>query len=190
MSEYLEVRTLYSSTGTTGVTPHGVTFTAATSPDVVGQRVYLSYEILNGPSGAGVDDLYDPEVAAFTDSALGVRHDVGTIHAGSGSRLGGPLDGFDTPSLLGVWGTAPYLHDGSAATLDAAIAAHTAATAQERAELAEFLRELNQGDAQPLPEPSLPRAVLWILSPLAWLRSRRAGRPASCAQRAEGERSP
>jgi cytochrome c peroxidase len=128
--------------------------------------------------------------AASTDSALGVRHDVATIHAGSGSRLGGPLDGFDTPSLLGVWGTAPYLHDGSAATLDAAIAAHTAATAQERAELTEFLRELNQGDAQPLPEPSLPGAVLWALSALAWLRSRRAGRPASCAQRAEGERSP
>ena len=28
-----------------------------------------------------------------------------------------PLLGLDTPSLLGVWETAPYLHDGSAATL-------------------------------------------------------------------------
>jgi hypothetical protein len=33
---------------------------------------HLSYEILNGPSGAGVDDLYDPEVAAFSD---GVAYD-------------------------------------------------------------------------------------------------------------------
>jgi len=29
----------------------------------------------------------------------------------------GPLPRFDTPSLLGVWATAPYFHDGSAATL-------------------------------------------------------------------------
>jgi len=55
----------------------------------------------------------------FTDSVMGsfVRHDVGTLGPGSGSRLGQPLDGLDTPSLRGVWDTAPYLHDGSAATL-------------------------------------------------------------------------
>ncbi len=29
----------------------------------------------------------------------------------------GPLPRFDTPSLRGVWATAPYFHDGSAATL-------------------------------------------------------------------------
>ena len=33
---------------------------------------HLSYEILNGPSGTGVDDLYNPEVAAFSD---GVAYD-------------------------------------------------------------------------------------------------------------------
>jgi DNA-binding beta-propeller fold protein YncE/mono/diheme cytochrome c family protein len=59
----------------------------------------------------------------FTDSALGiaaadfVRHDVGTLRPGSGGRLGGALDGLDTPSLVGVWTTAPYLHDGRARTL-------------------------------------------------------------------------
>jgi YVTN family beta-propeller protein len=91
--------------------------------------------------------------ASFTDSPLGVRHDVGTIHAGSGSRLGVPVDGFDTPSLLGAWGTAPHLHDGSAASLDAAIAAHndSAPTPQELAALAAFVRELNPGDTQPQP---------------------------------------
>ena len=46
-----------------------------------------------------------------------VRHDVGTLTAGSGKRLGGPLTGLDTPTLKGIWETAPYLHDGSAATL-------------------------------------------------------------------------
>lgn len=54
---------------------------------------------------------------SWTDSSLGIRNDVGTFGPGSGNRLGGPLDGIDTPSLLGVWATAPYLHDGSAATL-------------------------------------------------------------------------
>jgi DNA-binding beta-propeller fold protein YncE/cytochrome c peroxidase len=53
----------------------------------------------------------------FTDSARGVLHDVGTITAASGTRAGEPLFGIDTPTLLGVWETAPYLHDGSAPTL-------------------------------------------------------------------------
>jgi DNA-binding beta-propeller fold protein YncE len=53
----------------------------------------------------------------FTNSAMDVRYDVGTLRESSGSRLGGPLDGIDTPTLLGVWQTAPYLHDGSAASL-------------------------------------------------------------------------
>jgi PKD repeat protein len=62
----------------------------------------------------------------FTDSQLlePLRHDVGTLDAAAGLRLGGPLDGFDTPTLLGVWATGPYLHDGRAETLEAAIEAH------------------------------------------------------------------
>jgi YVTN family beta-propeller protein len=55
--------------------------------------------------------------ADFTDSATAQLHDVGTIKPSSGKRLNQPLTGFDTPSLKGVWETAPYLHDGSAATL-------------------------------------------------------------------------
>jgi len=58
----------------------------------------------------------------FTDSAFEtgrtpILHDVGTLRATSGMRLGGALPGIDTPTLLGLWRTAPYLHDGSAATL-------------------------------------------------------------------------
>ncbi len=55
--------------------------------------------------------------ADFTDSARGTLHDVGTITALSGMHAGGPLVGIDTPTLLGVWETPPYLHDGSAPTL-------------------------------------------------------------------------
>jgi mono/diheme cytochrome c family protein len=53
----------------------------------------------------------------FTDSAAGILHDVGTIKATSGKRLGQTLTGIDTQTLRGIWDTAPYLHDGSAATL-------------------------------------------------------------------------
>ena len=65
----------------------------------------------------------------YTDSTLEtpLRHDVGTLTAASGERLGGPLDGLDTPTLLGAWSTGPYLHDGSVDTLEAAIRAHTSA---------------------------------------------------------------
>jgi mono/diheme cytochrome c family protein len=51
----------------------------------------------------------------FTD---GRRWDVGTIKPHSGTGIGQPLTGagFRTPSLRNAWNTAPYLHDGSAAT--------------------------------------------------------------------------
>lgn len=53
-----------------------------------------------------------------------VVHDVGTLTEATGQRLGGPLVGLRTPSLLGVAWTGPWLHDGSADTLDAAVRAH------------------------------------------------------------------
>ena len=54
----------------------------------------------------------------FTDSALDTLHDVGSIKPSSGDRIGQPLTGIDTPTLKGIWNTGPYLHDGSAATLE------------------------------------------------------------------------
>lgn len=56
----------------------------------------------------------------YTDSALpnGTLHDVGTLRNSSGQRLGQPLTGIDTPTLHGIWSTAPYFHDGSADNLD------------------------------------------------------------------------
>lgn len=54
----------------------------------------------------------------FTDSSTGALHDVGTLTPASGQRLGQPLVGLDTPTLKGIWATAPYLHDGSASTLE------------------------------------------------------------------------
>ena len=63
--------------------------------------------------------------SAFTGSGSNTLVDVGTLKASSGNRLGGPLTGIDVPTLRDVWATAPYLHDGSAWTLEAAVQAHT-----------------------------------------------------------------
>ncbi|MFK7916393.1 MAG: putative Ig domain-containing protein, partial [Pseudomonadales bacterium] len=82
--------------------------------------------------------------ALFSDSAASLRHDVGTQTAASGLRLGAALDGFDTPALKGLWRTAPYLHDGSAPTLAAAISAHVSGLAADDLEsLAAYVSELD-----------------------------------------------
>ena len=97
----------------------------------------------------------------FTDSNTAALNDIGSIMSESGQRLGGPLSGFDTPTLLGVWRTAPYLHDGSAPTLEDAIAAHTEIdmTAAEQSDLASYLIQLDQGEpplavVQPVAPPA------------------------------------
>lgn len=53
----------------------------------------------------------------FTDRAEGLLHDVGTLLPSSGKRRNETLTGIATPTLKGIWETAPYLHDGSAASL-------------------------------------------------------------------------
>ncbi|MBK7949336.1 MAG: DUF1929 domain-containing protein [Deltaproteobacteria bacterium] len=82
--------------------------------------------------------------AQFTDSASGVAHDVGTLELSSG-----PQTALDTPTLRGLWRTAPYLHDGSAATLEEAIAAHTGIPTllpAERALLAAYLEQIDDAE--------------------------------------------
>ncbi|MCO4771379.1 MAG: hypothetical protein KDA24_15195, partial [Deltaproteobacteria bacterium] len=89
---------------------------------------------LSSDALAGQAIYADPDVGCvschpaplYTDSqwlAPGqpLLQDVGTLTEGSGGRLGGELLGLDTPTLLGLHATAPYLHDGSAATLRAVL---------------------------------------------------------------------
>jgi sugar lactone lactonase YvrE len=68
----------------------------------------------------GCDGCHQPG-NDYQNSQLGANpqlHDVGTLRDSSGQRLGAVLNGIDTPTLLGVWETAPYFHDGSAPTLE------------------------------------------------------------------------
>ncbi len=94
--------------------------------------------------------------AAFTNSASSNPQNVGTINAASGNRLGGPLTGIDIPTLRDVWATAPYLHNGSAATVEAAIHAHSnvTATSAEESNLAAYVMQVgSQETAAPTSVP-------------------------------------
>jgi DNA-binding beta-propeller fold protein YncE len=72
-----------------------------------------------GASGRAVFESLECDTChtneGFTDSLV---HDVGSLRSYSGQRLGEILPGIKTPSLLGIFATAPYMHDGSAATLE------------------------------------------------------------------------
>lgn len=74
---------------------------------------------------------------------------IGTIKPSSGARLSGALQGIDIPTLLDAWDTAPYLHDGSASTLQYAIRAHNdiPISDAELNSLAAFIKELGSNDA-------------------------------------------
>ena len=88
--------------------------------------------------------------AERTDSAPGILHDVGTITPDSGARRGEPLTGLDTPTLRGIWSTAPYLHDGSAGTIRDVLTtrnpdgAHGAVTTLDEGQLDDLVRYLLQ----------------------------------------------
>jgi YVTN family beta-propeller protein len=81
---------------------------------------------------------------AFTISGANNPKDVGTLKPSSGTRLGGALTGIDVPTLRDVWATAPYLHDGSAATLAQAIRAHNgvAVSDPDLANLVAYVQEI------------------------------------------------
>lgn len=89
--------------------PHRRADGTATEAGLRGAEVFAALEC--GACHAG---------EAMTDSGEAL-HDVGTATEASGARIGGPLTGFDTPTLRGLWDGAPYLHDGSAADLEAVL---------------------------------------------------------------------
>jgi mono/diheme cytochrome c family protein len=91
---------------------------------------------------------------AFTSSGANTLSNVGTLKASSGQRSGAALTGIDVPTLRDVWTTAPYLHDGSAPTLEAAVRAHNSVSIGDAdlANLVAYLREIGSEEgAAPSP---------------------------------------
>ena len=92
--------------------------------------------------------------AKFTNSGAPTLMDVGTLKASSGQRLAGALTGIDPPTLRDVWGTAPYMHDGSATTLGDAIRAHTnvSLSSTDVAVLSDYLKQIGAEESTaPMP---------------------------------------
>ena len=91
--------------------------------------------------------------SAFTNSGAATLFNVGTLKPSSGQRLGGTLTGIDPPTLRDVWATAPYLHDGSAATLTEAVNAHNNVTIAP-VDLPKLVAYLQQIDPQEISAPT------------------------------------
>ncbi|HEU0202797.1 MAG TPA: PA14 domain-containing protein [Burkholderiaceae bacterium] len=81
---------------------------------------------------------------AFTGSGVNTPVNIGTLKPASGQRLGAALTGVDIPTLRDVWSTAPYLHDGSAATLESAVQAHSGVSISDTdlGNLVAYLRQI------------------------------------------------
>ena len=124
-----------SSLTSVPLSPYRDTDGSLTSEGKRGKQVFVNEGCLKCHGGA-----------EFTDSALGVLHDVGTISPASGGRLGQSLEGLDTPTLKAVWATAPYLHDGSASTLAQAINSHSdvSLSASELRALVSYVRQIDE----------------------------------------------
>jgi hypothetical protein len=89
-----------------GVSPYRNQNASMTTDAISGKQIFKNLNCASCHSGS-----------TFTDSATGLMHDVGTLTTASGKRLNGSLTGLDTPTLGGLWRSAPYLHRGSAKTL-------------------------------------------------------------------------
>lgn len=94
----------------------------------------------------------------FCDSKAGslTRHDVGTGNADPSEKMGPE---YDSPTLIGLYRTAPYLHHGKAATLKDVLTTfnpedrhgHTSQLSEaEIDDLVEFLKALPYEDPEPL----------------------------------------
>ncbi len=117
--------------------PNRTSTGALTTEAVAGKSVFKRENCASCHSGT-----------AFTSSSTNVLQNVGTIKSTSGMRLGAPLTGLDVPTLRSTWQTAPYLHDGSAATIAAAIAAHNnvALNATDLASLAAYVSQIDAAE--------------------------------------------
>ena len=120
-------------------TPRSPWRAADGSPTGSGARGAATFDRLGCPDCHPAPRYTD---AAWTPDGP-LLHDVGTLTAASGQRMGAPLTGLRTPGLRGLHASGPWLHDGSAVTLEDAIASHGIDIGgAELDDLVQFLLEL------------------------------------------------
>ncbi len=101
----------------------------------------------------------------FTMSnGTGNLKNIGTLTTASGQRLNSALNGIDIPTLRDVWASAPYLHNGSAATIPDAVQAHSNVTlnATELTNVSAYVQQIGSEEASlgGDPENLAPSAIL------------------------------
>ena len=151
LSEQLDALAAYvSSLDSFGRSPYRQSDGSLTEAGQRGQELFNSLDCRSCHAGQ-----------TLTDSGAEL-HDVGTQTDASGQRRGEALTGLDTPTLRGLWSTAPYLHDGSAATLRAVLdnAEHGNASElsdAEKDDLVAYLLQIEDEEleewTEPEPEP-------------------------------------
>jgi DNA-binding beta-propeller fold protein YncE len=121
------------SLGAAGRSPHRAADGSLTADALAGREVFASSGCVACHGGV-----------AFSDSATGAMHDVGTLRPSSG-----PQTALDTPTLRGVWETGPYLHDGSR-TLEGAVLAHSGVSlpAPQLTQLVAYLNQIDDDEVQ------------------------------------------
>lgn len=78
---------------------------------------YLVNGELSAPAKRGREIFMSKAVGCAVCHPAGLLTDMQPYDVGTASRGDKPGEKFDTPTLVEVWRTAPYLHDGSAATM-------------------------------------------------------------------------
>lgn len=108
-----------------------------TSAAAAGRRVFAAQQCASCHGGA-----------SFAAGGL-LLADVGTLQPSSGRRLGTLLPGIDVPTLRDVHASAPYLHNGSAGSLAAAVQAHRGVSlgAGDLDHLAAYLGQIGREEA-------------------------------------------
>jgi DNA-binding beta-propeller fold protein YncE len=130
-----------ASLATIPASPHRAPDGNLTADALAGRAIYQSLNCATCHGGE-----------SYTDSATNALHDVGTLKPSSGTRLGAALTGIDTPTLRGIWDSAPYFHDGSAPDLATVLASgpHHDVTgtldATETAQLIAWLKQIDGTD--------------------------------------------
>jgi YVTN family beta-propeller protein len=140
-----------ASLTTSGPSPQRNNDGTLTAAAVAGEQVFRQANCASCHSGT-----------RFTESTLGVFRNVGTLKPSSGQRLGAALTGLDTPSLRSAWNSGPYLHDGSAATVSDAIAAHVGVNlnATDLANLAAYVLQIDDSVTTAPIDSSAPSVIL------------------------------
>lgn len=130
---------------------------------------YTNYGKLTADAQAGKQVFIEKKCASchgganFTRSGTEANFaDIGTIKSASGQRLEEALSALDVPTLRDVWLTAPYLHDGSAATLADAVSAHDNFTlsAGELDQVVAYVSQIGNGEPGIQSADTLPPEVV------------------------------